>query len=190
MRTRVLPGFPLKPSCSVILNLIPNCFKIVKNRINHSCHLMKTLKKALFSDQSFRSPAVTSHALFTPLLKLISRQTGYLPIPCFNKDYSTLNFMSTLTLWYCKKKESLISQIRTAARQGQTETGVVFCTSAHSFCFSREGGAMWPCSHLITPVGASNSHIPVSVPTWPPSLFCLVSLQAHWGMGEHFSSIW
>lgn len=142
--------------------------------------LNENLKKALFSNQSFCSTALTNGFLFTPLLKEISRQTGHMPIPLFNKDYSILNVTPMLTYDTAKKKKkNLISQKKTAARQGQTETGVVFCTSAHSFCFSREGGVMWPCSHLITPVGASNGHIPVAVPTWPPSLFCLVIPQAH-----------
>lgn len=145
---------------------------------------MQTSKKDLFSDQSFCSTAVTSCFLFMLLLKETSRQTGHLPISCFN---SILN-LTPMLIYDTEKNKNLILQKKTAARQGQTETGVVFCTSAHSFCFSKEGGAMWPCSHLITPVGASSGHIPVAVPTWPPSLFCLVIPQTHWGMGEHLSS--
>lgn len=72
----------------------------------------------------------------------------------------------------------LISQ-KTAARQGQTETGFAFCAGAHNCYFSQEGGATWPCSHLITQVGASNGHIPVAALTLPPSLFCLDSPQAY-----------
>lgn len=67
--------------------------------------LNENLKKALFSNQSFCSTVVRSCFLFTLLLKEISRQTGHLPVPCFNKDYSILILMPMLTYYDTAKRK-------------------------------------------------------------------------------------
>lgn len=154
----------------MILYLIPNCPRMVKNRINHRCHLVKTLKQLFLA---------TSHSV------LLQFEADFYLHHCLrwfpsNKDGSILNLTPMLTYYDTKKnpnpnsdfKEENCRKTRTNRNRG------CFLYNAHSFCFSREGGAMWPCSHLITPVGASRSlQQPHSsaVPTWSPSLFCLIS---------------
>lgn len=65
--------------------------------------LNENLKTALLSNQSFFSTAVTSWFLFTPQPKVISKQTGHLPLLPFNKDNSILNLMPMLTHYNTEK---------------------------------------------------------------------------------------
>lgn len=76
-------------------------------------------------------------------------------------------------LTYCDTANTfLIPQKKTSARQGQ-RLGLFSLQVSTVFVFQEKGGAMWPCSHLITQIGARNCYVPVAAWTWPPSLFCL-----------------
>lgn len=118
--------------------------------------LNENLKAALLSNESFYSTAVRSWFLFTPLPKVIFKQTGHLPLPYFNKDYSILNLMPVLAydteknLWFQRRKLQE-DKDKQKQRLFSVQLPTVFVFQG------REGGAMWPCFHLITPVGASRS---------------------------------
>jgi len=186
MKTDVLPGFPLKSSLPVILYLIPNCLQMVKNGINHICHLMKTLKELFL---------VTRHSLLQwqvafYLRRRLRRLPGRQDIGPFLVSIKPTPYWTSCLCWLImilKKKKADFAEENCSKTRSSRDRGCFLCKSPQ-LLFSRERGAMWPHSHLITPVGASNSHIPVAVLTRPPSLFCLVIPQDRLGMGEHFSS--
>lgn len=97
-----LPSEILMSSDSVLDSKLP---QNGKEQDKSQLSLNENLKKALCSDQSFCSTAVTSCFLFMPLLKEISRQTGHLPILRFNKDYSILNLMPASTYYDTAQKK-------------------------------------------------------------------------------------
>lgn len=119
---------------------------MVKNRINHSRHLMQTSKKDLFSDQSFCSTAVTSCFLFMLLLKEMSRQTGHLPISCFN---SILNLTPMLIYDTEKKQKSDFAEENRSKTRTNRDRGC-FLYKCPQFLFFKGGRsyvALFPFNH-------------------------------------------
>lgn len=123
-----------------------------KNQDKSQLSLNENLKKALFTNQSFCSTALTNGFLFTPLLKEISRQTGHMPTPHFNKDYSILNLTPMLTYDTKKKNNKKISDF-TEENCSKTRTNRdrgCFLYKCPQFLFFKGGRsyvALFPFNH-------------------------------------------
>lgn len=96
-----LPSEILMSSDSVLDSKLP---QNGKEQDKSLLSLSENLKTALLSNEPFCSAAVRSWFLFTPLPKVISKQTEHLPLLHFNKDGSILNLTPMLTYYDTKKK--------------------------------------------------------------------------------------